>query len=165
VAEQGVFGQYVARRNAAVVQISGLMMVIFLALVVVAAAILIAGSRHGSQPSARRVKPVSTLAALTSAVGLLLSSSTLYLTYRPYWYILQTASLSGGWSQVRDLRDFLAATQLLPFRLGFESSWTLPVYFWTAVVVLCVISLVLILLRHLVVRPHPGGVQHSPRVL
>ena len=164
VAQQWVFGQYVAKRNAAVLQVSGLMMVIFFALAAVAASVLIAESRRGASLFARRLKPVATLAVLISAVGLLLSSATLYLTYRPYWYIFQTATLNGGWSEAGDLRDFLAATQVLPFGLGSELSLHLPVYFWTAVTLLGVMSLVLILLRHLLVRPHPGGLQHSPRV-
>ncbi len=105
-----VFGQYISSRNAAVLKISGLMILIFSGLMVVAASILIVGSRRGARPAAQRARPVATMVALTSAVGLLLSSATLYLTYRPYWYIFQGAILNGGRSQALDLRDFL--TQL-----------------------------------------------------
>ncbi len=163
--EQRVFGQYVSRRNAAVLQISSLMMVIFSGLMVVAALMLIVGGRQGGQPGALRSRPVATLAALTSAMGLLLSSATIYLTYRPYWYIFERAILNGDRSQTRDLSDFLMATRVLP-GIGPGSYLTpnLPMYFWTGVTLLGVIGLVLILLRHLRGRPSSGGLQNHPRV-
>ena len=108
---------------------------------------------------------MATLVALTSATGLLLSSATIYLTYRPYWYIFQRAILNGDRSQTRDLSDFLMATRVLP---GLEP-WghltpNLPMYFWTGVTLLGVIGLVLILLRHLRGRPSAHGLQNHPRV-
>jgi hypothetical protein len=96
---------------------------------------------------------------LTSAVGLLLSSATVYLTYRPYWYIFQRAILNGDRSQTRDFRDFLMATQWLS-GVGPHSYLlvNLPFYFWTGVTLLGVIGLALILLRHFLGRPHA----HAP---
>jgi hypothetical protein len=163
--EEWVFGQKISRRNAAVLQLSSLMMLVFSGLLVIALSILFVGSRRGGRPRTPRTKPVATLVALTSAVGLLLSSATLYLTYRPYWYIFQRAILNGDRSHARDLSDFLAATQVLPgVRPGSDLSLNLPVYFWAGVILLGVISLLLILLRHFPARPQPGGLQHSPRV-
>ncbi len=156
---QWVFGRYVSRRNAAVLQISGLMMLIFSGLVVVATSLVIVGSRRGVGFAAQRAKPAATIVALTSAVGLLLSSATIYLTYRPYWYIFQRAVLNGDRSQTRDFRDFLTATHVLP---GYASDSYLlvnfPFYFWTGVTLLGVIGLALILLRHFLGRPHA----HAP---
>jgi len=162
---QWVFGRYVSRRNAAVLQISGLMMLIFSGLVVVAGSVVIAGSHRGAGLAAQRVKPVATIVALTSAVGLLLSSATIYLTYRPYWYIFQRAVLNGDRSQTRDFRDFLMATHMLP---GVAPrSYLLAnfrFYFWAGVTLLGVAGLVLILLRHFLGRPSADGLRHSPRV-
>jgi hypothetical protein len=132
-------------------------MLIFSGLMVVAASILIAGSRRGGRLVAPRTRPVATIVALTSAVGLLLSSATIYLTYRPYWYIFQHGILDGDRSQVRDLRNFLMAAELLV-------PPNLPVYFWMGVTLLGVIGLVLILLRHFPAQPRPNSFHHSPRV-
>ena len=156
---QWVFGRYVSRRNAAVLQIAGLMMLIFCGLVVVAGSVVIVGSRRGAGLAAQRAKPVATVVTLAGAVGLLLSSATIYLTYRPYWYIFQHAILNGDRSQTRDFRDFLMATHVLP---GYASDSYLlvnfPFYFWTGVTLLGVIGLALILLRHFLGRPHA----HAP---
>jgi hypothetical protein len=162
------FGVYISRRNAAVVEISGLMILIFSGLVVVATSILIAGSRRGARPAARSAKPVATMVVLTSAVGLLFSSVTLYLTYRPYWYIFQNAILSGDRVQSRDLRDFLNATQMLPGvsprvyvvlldALLYSRSPSFLFYVWTGVTLLGVSGLALILLRHLLGRPRANA--------
>jgi hypothetical protein len=162
-----VFGEYVDRRNAAVLQISSLMMVFFSGLMLVAAAMLIAGSsvRRRRRSDVPRARPVATVVALTSAMGLLLSAATIYLTYRPYWYIFQHAILNGERSQARDLRDFLMAIRVLPgLELGSNLLTNLPTYFWTGVTLLGVIGLVLILLRHLPGRPRASRLQHNPRV-
>jgi hypothetical protein len=156
---QWVFGRYVSRRNAAVLQIAGLMMLFFTGLVVVAGSVVIVGSRRGAGLASQRAKPVATVVTLAGAVGLLLSSATIYLTYRPYWYIFQHAILNGDRSQTRDFRDFLMATHVLP---GYASDSYLlvnfPFYFWTGVTLLGVIGLALILLRHFLGRPHA----HAP---
>jgi hypothetical protein len=162
---QWVFGRHVSRRNAAVLQISGLMMLIFSGLVVIAGSVVIVGSRRGAALAAQRAKPVATVVTLAGAVGLLLSSATIYLTYRPYWYIFQRAILNGDRSQTRDFRDFLMATHALPgvaphsyLLLNFQF------YFWAGVTLLGVAGLVLILLRHFLDRPSADGLQRHPRV-
>jgi hypothetical protein len=156
---QWVFGRYVSRRNAAVLQISGLMMLIFSGLLVVAGSVVIVGSRRGAGLAAQRAKPVATVVTLAGAVGLLLSSATIYLTYRPYWYIFQHAILNGDQSQTRDFRDFLMATRVVS-GVGPHSYLLVnfPFYFWAGVILLGVAGLVLILLRHFLGRVHA----HSP---
>jgi hypothetical protein len=144
------------------------MIIIFFGLAVIALSILIAGSRRGARPAAQRAKPVATIVVLTSAVGLLFSSVTLYLTYRPYWYIFQSAVLNGDRVQTRDFREFLISTQRLPGfpphfytllnALLYSGSPSFLFYVWTGVTLLGVGGLVLILLRHLLGRPHA----HSP---
>lgn len=169
---ESAFGLYISSRNAAVVEISGLMIVIFSGLVLVAASVLIAGIRRGTQPAAERAKPVATMVVFTSAVGLLFSSATLYLTYRPYWYIFQSAIQNGGKTQTSDLGFFLRSTQTLPGvsprvyldAFLYAGSPTFLFYFWTGVTLFGVLGLVLILLRHLLGRPSSDGLQHSPRV-
>jgi hypothetical protein len=96
---------------------------------------------------------------------MLLSSATIYLTYRPYWYIFQHAILNGDRSQTRDLSDFLVAIRTLPaIGLGYNLTANLPMYFWTGVTLLGVIGLVLILLRHFLGHPRADRLQQNPRV-
>jgi hypothetical protein len=157
------FGLEVARRNAAVVQISGLMIFLFAGLAVAAASILLVGGRRGAGSAAQRAKPVATMVVLASAVGLLFSSATLYLTYRPYWYIFQRAVRDGNISQAHDLRHFLMATQVPPGvsphgylwvnSLVYSGSPNFLFYFWSGVTLIGLIGLVLILLRHFLGRP------------
>jgi hypothetical protein len=146
--DEWVFGQETSRRNAAVLQIASLMMLVFSALIVIAASVLIIGGR-AARPVAPRAKPVATVVALTSAMGLLLSSATVYLTYRPYWYIFQRSILKGDRSQSRDLLDFLLSIRTLSGIAPYSVRASLPVYFWTAVILLGIIALIFILLRHL----------------
>ena len=164
---ESAFGLDISRRNAAVVEISGLMILVFCGLAVVATSILIAGSRRGARPAAQRAKPVATLVVLTSAVGLLFSSVTLYLTYRPYWYFLQSAILNGERTDTRDLRMFLMYTQsppgisphhyILLDALLYSRSPSFLFYVWTGVTLLGVIGLALILLRHFLGRPRANA--------
>ncbi len=157
--EEWMFDRDIVLRNAVVLQISSLMMIIFCGLTALAALVLILASRHRARPATQRYKPVATMVALAGAVGLLVSSATIYLTYRPYWYILQSTILNGDRSHARELREFLMATHVLP---GYASDSYLlgnfPFYFWTGVTLLGVIGLALILLRHFLGRPHA----HAP---
>ncbi|MGH9327297.1 MAG: hypothetical protein ACRD2B_11535 [Terriglobia bacterium] len=143
---KSVFGDYVARRNAFVLQISSLLMFIFSGLLIGAAIVLIATSRAQERPE-RKKRGVMVFITLTSAVGLLLSSATVYLTYRPYWYILQNELLKDGASQNSGLRTFLAAIHTLP---GFDRGilLKLPVYFWASVILAAIAALTLVFLRH-----------------
>jgi hypothetical protein len=166
---QSTFGLDTSRRNAAVVEISGLMIIVFCGLVVIATSILIAGSRKNARPVAQRAKPVAAIVVLTSAAGLLFSSVTLYLTYRPYWYIFQSAIQSGDNVQTADFRYFLFGSQMIPGvssrlhialldALFYSRSPSFLFYVWAGVTLLGVIGLVLILLRRIRGRPRT----HAP---
>lgn len=168
LAGESAFGRDTSERNAAVVEIAGLMILLFSGLVVIALSILIAGSRRKARPAAQRAKPVATIVVLTSAVGLLFSSVTLYLTYRPYWYIFHTAILNGDGVQARDLQEFLTSAQSLPgvphrlhvlmAALIYSGSPSFLFYVWVGVTLLGVIGLALIVLRRILGRPRT----HAP---
>jgi hypothetical protein len=166
---ESAFGLNTAQRNAAVVETSGLMILLFAGLLVVATVILIAGSRRSKRPVAQRAKPLATMVVLTSAVGLLFSCVTLYFTYRPYWYILQSAILSGDRVQTSDLRYFLNDFPTLPGvsprghitllnALVYSGSPSFLFYVWAGATLLGVIGLFLIFLRRFLGRPHT----HAP---
>ena len=173
---ESAFGMDTAKRNAAVVQISGLMILVFSGLLVIAAAILLVGgsASRRAPAAAQRAKPMAMMVLLSSAAGLLFSSVTLYLTYRPYWYIFQSAIVNGGRSQARDLLFFLNETKIPPgvsprvnlllHSLLYSGSPDFLFYVWTGVTLLGLIGLVLVLLRHFLGRPRANRLQNHPRV-
>lgn len=158
-----LFGWYVTSRNAVVLQLSGLGMLFFSALLVFAASLLIAGSRKDGWW--RRARSGITVVALAGGVGLLLASATVYLTYRPYWYIFQDIMQRGDAGQAHDLLRFLAAAQFPPGPRGNQLFWLhFPVYFWAGVIFAAIAALVFILLRHVREHTRPNEIQANPRV-
>jgi hypothetical protein len=94
---------------------------------------------------------ITTAFGIGGAVGILLSSATLYATYRPYAEIFQHFLHTGDESQLPLLASFLNHTGVL---LGFEGfHGDVRVYFWFAVSALCVLALLLTVIpfvtRHL----------------
>ena len=157
--QQSAFGWDAARRTATVVEVSGLMILIFSGLLVMAVATLFAGSRRRAQLGLRRAKRAAPWVILTGALGLLFSSITLYLIYRPYWSAFQSAVDHGDTAQTEDLGFFLKSTTTLPgiephnlyFLMG--AGPRLVFYAWTGVILLGLVGLGLILLRHFTTRP------------
>ena len=97
------------------------------------------------------------------------SSVTLYLTYRPYWYMFQSSVLNGDRVQGVDLYEFISSTQMLPgvsphtFQtlmnaMIYSGSPSFLFYVWAGVTLLGFIGLLLILVRHFLGRPHA----HAP---
>ena len=146
-----VFGREVAARNALVLHFATLALVMFSAMVVFAGAALGLGVLRRSRHGPPRPQSVAWAALLTGALGFLVSSATIYLTYRPYWYIYQNQVLSGNGSRGEAARDFLTVGQSLRY-YGFAAA-NVSLYFWMGVILLGVIGLVLILLRHFLGRP------------
>ncbi len=163
---ESAFGHDTAVRNAAVVEISGFMILIFSGLALIALSILIVGSRKKAGQVSRRAAPVAIIVILASAVGMLFSSVTLYLTYRPYWCIFHTAILNGDGVQSRDLQEFLASMQSLPGMshrinvlinaLFYSGSPGLLFYVWAGVTLLGVCGLALIVLRRFLGQTRAG---------
>jgi hypothetical protein len=138
------FGEETWRRNAAVLTVSGLLALLFSGVLAIAVSIVIAARLRGVRRALLRTRPAAIIVAFTSAVGLLLSSATLYLTYRPYWYIFQHAILNGDSSHTGDLRSFLAATLMLPtVASGRAVSLSVSVYSWTGLILIAFSGLIL----------------------
>ena len=166
---ESAFGMETAERNAAVVQISGLMMLLFSGLIIIAGFIFASGHRRAARAAGQSSQPVATIVLLSSALGLLFSSVTLYLTYRPYWYIFRSAVQNGERVPTNDLRYFLTQgfAGVSPHRpivlmnaLLYSGSPGFLFYFWAGATLLGVIGLVLILLRHF--RSRPPTIKASP---
>lgn len=160
-----VFTQYICRRNAAFLQIAAVLGVVFIGLVLAAILISIFRRGPGGDAGARRTKARAAMLGFTGAAGLLLSTATIYLTFRPYWYIFQSAVLTGDRSHVADLADFLVAAQMLP-SLGQNREWLLhlPFYFWAAVILSGIAGLGFILLRHLRTSTPAKDLPQNPQV-
>jgi hypothetical protein len=155
-----VFRAEMLSRNALVLEISGLLTLVFSGLLAIAASILIASSRRGARLDVRSARPAATLVTSISGAGLLLSSATIYLTYRPYWYMFQRALVNGDETQTSDLLRFLGLTQYLP---GVRPR-DFRVQFWWGVILLGIFGLILILLRQLRGHAPADTIQHSARV-
>ncbi len=169
VSQGSTFGTTTAARNAAVVEMSGLMILIFAGFAALALAILIAGTRRDAGQVTQRVRPVAIIVVLSSAAGMLFSSVTLYLTYRPYWYIFQSAIQTGDRLPSSDLHFFLndlsTPSGLSPHILRtllnallYSGSPSFLFYVWMGVTLLGVGGLILIVLRRL----RGGPRAHAP---
>ncbi len=146
-----VFGPEVSARNALVVHVSSLALLGFMVTMAVAGTALLLGIRKSAKHGARRSQPFAMAALLAGTLGFLISSATIYLTYRPYWYIYQHGSLRGNQSHLGNPSDFLTVAQAFQY-YGFATA-NFSLYFWMGVILLGVIGLVLILLRHFLGRP------------
>lgn len=152
-----VWGHDISMRNGAVFQIASLVMVVFSVLFISAAMVLWVARGPGNKPGKQTLKLAATTVTFASAVGVLLASATVYLTYRPYWYILQHAIQTGDSGQTRDLMTFLLAIRSLAM-IEAALSTDFPIYLWAGVTLLCVLGLLIIFLRHIPGPPHA----HAP---
>jgi hypothetical protein len=148
--------------NASVVKAAGPMMVGFSGLLLICALSLIARIRS---PRLRVDRAIAAL-GLTGAVGWLLTSAVLYITYRPYSQIFERFVRAGDVSQIRELSEFLGSTSTLMLlyvrsfavngTVGYEQR-DIAFYFWIGVTLLGLGALSLIAARHIVRRRHAGA--------
>ena len=155
--------------NALVVEISDAAMLLSGFLLLFAFMAVLAKSRS-LKPQKLRMGTVTTGVGFLGAVGLLVSSVTLYVVYRPYASIYTRFLRTGDASQLKILRDFLEitrtpiGTQIYRFTAGphgpalFEpyiSVHAFTFYFWLAVTVVGVATLAVLGGRHLLRRFRP----------
>lgn len=142
--------------NATVVKVSGLMMFGFGGLLLICALSIIARSRS-LRPSALRADRVTAALGLTGAVGWLLASAALYITYRPYSEIFERYIQAGDVSHIRELSEFLDSALVLPGAGSFYQERDFVSYFWLCLTLLGLGALSLMVARHFVRRPHVGA--------
>jgi hypothetical protein len=129
-------GDETARRNAQILNISGIAMFFCASVVLLCAVIKVARSRS-IQLSKLHAGRVTTVLGCGGVIGLLLSTTTLYLSYRPYAENLHAYLRDGDTSRLRTLGVFFNY-------LDYSSFYYLPsymVYFWTGIIGLCAIAL------------------------
>ena len=154
--------------NAMVVEASDVAMLASFFLLLIPLVVVLARSRT-LRPSKLRIGPVPTALGFLGSVGLLVSSVTLYVTYRPYAAIYGRFLQTGDTSQLATLREFLGftrtpiGTQLYrftptPHGPAFFGPYISPheftFYFWLAVTVLGATTLAAIAGWHLRKRVH-----------
>ncbi|TAM81610.1 MAG: hypothetical protein EPN47_12765 [Acidobacteria bacterium] len=167
--------------NALVVEISDAAMLASALLLLISLLVVLARSRS-FKPRKLRMGPVATGVRLLAAVGLLVSSVTLYVVYRPYAAIYTRFLETGDTSQLKILRDFVEltrspiGTQIYRFRptpqgpamVGpYISVHNFIFYFWLAVTVLGLASLAVIAGLHLLkcFRPRAGAAANGSMVV
>jgi hypothetical protein len=133
--------------NAFLVRLSGLTMLLFGGLLTTCALAVIVRGRSLRLSSLLPSRPTLAL-GFGGAIGLLLSSAMLYVSYRPYAEILQRFIRNGDESGLPELSNFLASTQVPLGARGFLPLWDFVFYFWFGVTLLCILALLLVVLRH-----------------
>ena len=145
---QWLFAMSVIHWDEAVMKISGLLLPIFSAILLVCVLIVLAKSRSLRIDPLRASRRILAL-GVVSAVGVLLSSALVYVSYRPFGGIVGQFVRTGNDGGISQLNDFLDYAQWPLFKPGPNY----PLHFWMAVIVLGAIALLVIAARHLHFRP------------
>ncbi|HEX5412354.1 MAG TPA: hypothetical protein VFZ27_10895 [Terriglobia bacterium] len=164
--QRSIFG--VTPWNALVVEIADAAMLASAFLLLISLMVVLARSRTFN-PRKLRLGRVPTVVGMLGAAGLLVSSITLYVAYRPYAAIYTRFLDTGDTSQLKILREFVEltrspiGTQFYHFRptprgpamVGpYITVHAFTFYFWLAVTVLGLASLAVIGGKYLLRRSH-----------
>jgi hypothetical protein len=151
-------GSEVSHWNAFLVRLSGLAMLLCAVLLLLCAVGVIVRNRSLRLSSLHPSRLTLALGAV-AAVGVLLSSAILFVSYRPYSELLHRFLSSGDDSGLPELSAFLRDAQLpvgSQFYLGpgswYVASQSIVFYFWFAVTILCVLGLLVAIVRHFQTR-------------
>lgn len=153
-----VQGSDVSHWNAFLVRLSGLLMLSCAALLLFCALGVVVRNRSvriGSfQPSR-----ITLAIGFSAAVGWLVSSAVLLVSYWPYSELLQRFLSKGDDAQLSEVTAFLRDTQLplgSQFNRGpgswYVASSRVVFYFWLAVTIFCSLALLVAVLRHFLTR-------------
>lgn len=149
---QWLYAMTVIHWDEAVMKISGLLLPIFGGLLLICVLIIFARSRSLRIGSLRISGGTLTVGVVT-AVGLLLSSALVYVSYRPFGGIVGQFVRTGNDGGLFQLDDFLDYAQWPLFKPGPNY----PLHFWLVVIGICVAVLLVIAGRHVHHRPRSRG--------
>ena len=144
-------GSDLSHWNAFLVRLSGLVLLLSSGLVLICALGVVIRSKS-LQLSAIRSSPSSLAVGFAGAMGALLSSAVLYVSYRPYSEILQRFVSKGDEGGLSELSNFLFEMQTPLGAHGFLGVYDAVVQFWGVVTLLCVVALCFVLLLHFLQR-------------
>ncbi|MGB6199579.1 MAG: hypothetical protein WBF35_08535 [Candidatus Acidiferrales bacterium] len=137
----------VTRWDATVVRISGLLMLVSFALMLIGVVGTIGNARSLRMSELRAHRAGITVSA-AGAIALLCSSLTLSVSYRPYGEIFKNFLLTGDDSHMTNFWQFLYFTEVPP-GVGSSYGMEFAYRFWIAVIALCAIALVFVALKFL----------------
>jgi hypothetical protein len=146
------FGGDLSHWNALIARASGLTL-LFCALLFITCAVgaLVRGKPLKS--SSLVASPLTLGIGLGSAMGALLSSAMLYVSYRPYSQILQRFTVSGDKGQIPELGRYLEDMQLPIGAGGYLGASEAAFHFWCGVTILCALAVLIAVFRHFKTRP------------
>jgi hypothetical protein len=152
-------GSKVSHWDAFLVRLAGFLMLFCGSILLICAVAVMLRSRSVRLASLQPSRLTLTL-GFGAALGSLLASAVLFVSYWPYSRVLDRFISSGEESGVSELSSFLGDARLplgSQFNLG---SWYVGVsnyvfYFWFAVTILCVLALPIAVVRHFETRRRP----------
>jgi len=150
-------GSDVSLWNAFLVRLSGLGILICATLLSLCALGVVIRSRSVRLASLHPSRLTLAL-GFGAAIGSLLSSAVLFVSYRPYSELFQRFLSKGDDAGLSELSNFLRDVQHplgSRFSLGtwYVSSSMMVFYFWFAVTILCALALLIAVFRHFQTRP------------
>jgi len=145
-------GSAVSRWNALLVRLSGLALLFCCALLFVCAVGVMARGRS-TRLSSLCPSPLTLVVGCSSAIGLLLASAVLIVSYLPYSELLRRFISTGDESGVPELSNFLGNAQVPLGTREYLGVSNAVFHFWSAVTVLCALALLVAVVRHYQTRP------------
>jgi hypothetical protein len=156
-------GDDVSHWNAFLVRLSGLAM-LFCALLLLLCGLGVVVRNRSLRWGSLHPSRLTLALGFGAAVGSLLSSAVLFVSYKPYSELLQRFLSKGDDAGLFELSAFLRDTQLplgSQFNLGpgswYVGSWSVVFYFWFALTILCAVALLIAVLRHFQTRPRTSA--------
>jgi hypothetical protein len=155
-------GSSVPHWNAFLIRLAGLLMLFCAAVLVICALGVMVRSRS-VKLSSFRPSPLTLALGFASAIGALLSSAVLFVSYWPYSQLFQRFLKTGDDFHLSELSSFLGDTQLplgSDFNLGswYVGSTNAVFCFWLAVTILCAVAFLIAVFRHFQTRPRTTAV-------
>jgi hypothetical protein len=156
-------GSKVSHWDAFLVRLAGLSMLLCGGILLICAVGVVVRARSVRLPSLRPSR-LTLAVAFASAIGTLLSSAVLFVSYWPYSELFQRFLRNGDDVGLSELSGFLGDARLpigSQFNLGpgswFVGSWKAVFYFWLAVTVLCALAVLIAVFRHFQTRPRAAA--------
>jgi hypothetical protein len=156
-------GSNVSHWNAFLVRLAGSSMLFCGGILLMCALGVVVRARSVRWPALRPSRLTFAL-AFASAIGALLGSAVLFVSYWPYSELFQRFLRNRDGVGLSELSGFLRDARLplgSQFNLGpgswYVGSWKVVFYFWFAVTILCGLSLLVAVFRHVRTRSRTGA--------
>jgi hypothetical protein len=150
-------GSNVSHWNAFLVRLAGLLILFCAGILLICALGVMVRARSVRLRSLRPSRLTLGL-AFTSAIGALIASAALFVSYWPYSEVLRRFSSNNDESGMSELSSFLDDAQAPLGTREYLGVSNVVFYFWFAVTILCALALLIAIFRHFQTRPRPSAV-------